>query len=73
MSEVKVKIYRAKDKKEYDDFEMSIKITVSDTAGNFEGEYQSEILDDKTVHAIIEQVAKAREGERWKNLFCIVN
>jgi hypothetical protein len=44
-----------------DDFEVSIKITVSDTAGNFEGEYQSEILDDKTIHAIIEQVAKARE------------
>jgi len=47
-----------------DDFEISIKITVMDTAGNFEGEYQSEILDDKTVHAIMEQVAKAREGER---------
>ncbi len=43
------------------DFEVSIKITVSDTAGNFEGEYQSEILDDKTIHAIIEQVAKTRE------------
>ena len=44
-----------------DDFEVSIKITVHDTAGNFEGEYQSEILDDETVHAIMEQVAKARE------------
>lgn len=44
-----------------DDFEVSIKITVFDLAGNFEGEYQSEILDDKTVHAIMEQVAKARE------------
>ena len=68
MSEVKVKIYRAKDKKEYDDFEMSIKITVSDTAGNFEGEYQSEILDDETVHAIIEQIAKAREEERYREV-----
>lgn len=46
---------------DYDDFEISIKITAMDTAGNFEGEYQSEILDDETVHAIIEQVAKARE------------
>ena len=68
MSEVKVKIYRAKDKKEYDDFEMSIKITVSDTAGNFEGEYQSEILDDETVAAIIEQIAKAREEERYREV-----
>ena len=44
-----------------DDFEVSIKITVFDLAGNFEGEYQSEILDDKTVHAIIEQVAKGEK------------
>lgn len=50
-----------------DDFEVSIKITVSDTAGNFEGEYQSEILDDKTIHAIIEQVAKAREVNNENN------
>ena len=50
-----------------DDFEVSIKITIFDTAGNFEGEYQSEILDDKTVHAIMEQVAKARESftDEW--------
>ena len=47
---------------EHDDFEISIKITVyNHTSGKFEGEYQSEILDDETVHAIIEQVAKARE------------
>tara|TARA_B110000858_G_scaffold136807_1_gene155447 strand:- start:457 stop:624 length:168 start_codon:yes stop_codon:yes gene_type:complete len=48
---------------EYDDFDISIKIIVHDLEPDYKGvtEYQSEILDDETVHAIIEQVAKARE------------
>tara|TARA_B110000261_G_C12920724_1_gene292361 strand:+ start:463 stop:630 length:168 start_codon:yes stop_codon:yes gene_type:complete len=48
---------------EYDDFDISIKIIVHDLEPDYKGvtEYSHKILDDKTVHAIIEQVAKARE------------
>jgi|TARA_A100000171_G_scaffold52494_1_gene71091 hypothetical protein len=52
------------DKMILDDYEVSITIDVYDNAGNFMGEYHSEILDDKTVHAIIEQVAKLKGGEQ---------
>ena len=45
---------------EYDDFDISIKIVVHDLSPDYT-EYNHEILDDKTVHAIMEQVAKARE------------
>ena len=48
---------------EYDDFDISIKIVVHDLSPDYT-EYNHEILDDETVHAIIEQVAKAREGAR---------
>jgi hypothetical protein len=48
---------------EYDDFDISIKIIVHDLEPDYKGvtEYSHKILDDKTVHAIMEQVAKARE------------
>ena len=46
---------------EYDDFEISIRIIVNDKTQKMLLSYGAEILDDETVHAIIEQVAKARE------------
>ncbi len=54
---------KVNDKMILDDYEVSITIHVYDNAGNFMSEYHSEILDDKTVHAIIEQVAKLKGVE----------
>ena len=47
----------------YDDFDITIKIVVHDFSPDYT-EYNHDILDDKTVHAIMEQVAKVREGKR---------
>mgnify|MGYP003628858371 FL=1 len=46
---------------EHDDFKVSIKIAVMDTTNKTIDPCGAEMLDDKTVHAIMEQVAKARE------------
>ena len=47
---------------EYDDFDISVKIIGHNLEPDYDvTEYSHEILDDKTVHAIMEQVTKARE------------
>ena len=46
---------------EYDDFEIAVTIDVYNAEnGNLENQFRSGVLDDKTIHEIIEQIATAR-------------